>query len=144
MDTKDTKAAQGTDSGLKPNAASRIVIGCAMRVHSALGAGILESACRACLHYALVQAGLHVQQEVRLPIVFEGVQLETAYRVDFIVEKCLVLEIKCVERVLPVHRAQLLSYLRLSGHKLGLLLNFNVPHMRQGIHRVINGPESEL
>ena len=79
-----------------------------------------------------------------MPVVYEGVQLSTAYRVDFIVEKCVVIEIKCVERVLPVHRAQLLSYLRLSGHKLGLLLNFNVPYMRQGIHRVINGRESEL
>ena len=63
---------------------------------------------------------------------------------DFIVENCLIVEIKCVEKVLPVHRAQLLSYLRLTGHKVGLLLNFNVAHMRDGIHRVINGPESEL
>jgi GxxExxY protein len=129
---------------MQPNEASRIVIGAAIRVHTALGAGVLESACHACLLYEFTKAGLHFEHEVRLPVVYEGVQLTTAYRVDFIVEKCLVVEIKCVERVLPVHRAQLLSYLRLSGHKLGLLLNFNVPHMRQGIHRVINGPESEL
>ena len=129
---------------MSPNAASRIVIGAAMRVHTALGAGVLESACSACLAYELTKAGLHFEQEVRLPIVYEGVHLHTAYRVDFIIEDCLIVEVKCVERVLPVHRAQLLSYLRLSGHKLGLLLNFNVPHMRLGIHRVINGPESEL
>ena len=129
---------------MRPNAVSRIVIGAALRVHTALGAGVLESACSACLAYEFTKTGLHFEQEVRLPVVYEGVQLHTAYRVDFIVETCLVVEVKCVERILPVHRAQLLSYLRLSGHKLGLLLNFNVPHMKQGIHRVINGPESEL
>ena len=70
--------------------------------------------------------------------------MRKAYKVDFVVENCLVIEIKCVEKVLPVHKAQLLSYLRLSGYKLGLLLNFNVPHMRNGISRIINGPESDL
>jgi GxxExxY protein len=129
---------------MKPNEASQIVIGAAMRVHSALGAGVLESAYDACLLYELTKTGLHIEHQVTLPIVYENVQLATAYRVDFMVEHCLILELKCVERILPVHRAQLLSYLRLTGHKLGLLLNFNVPHMRQGIHRVINGPESEL
>jgi GxxExxY protein len=129
---------------MKPNPASHIVIGAAMRVHTALGAGVLESACAACLAYEFAKARLHFDQEVRLPVVYEGIQLNTAYRVDFIVEACLVVEVKCVERVLPVHRAQLLSYLRLSGHRLGLLLNFNVPHMKQGIHRVINGPENDL
>ena len=129
---------------MKPNEASQIVIGAAMRVHTALGAGILESAYDACLFHELTKAGLHFEHQVTLPIVYEGVQLATAYRVDYIVENCLVLELKCVERVLPVHRAQLLSYLRLSGHKLGLLLNFNVAHMRDGVHRVINGLENEL
>ena len=75
---------------------------------------------------------------------YQQVKLPTAYRVDFVVEKCLIVEVKCVETLLPVHVAQVLSYLRLSGLKLGLLLNFNVPHLRQGIQRVINGPESEL
>jgi GxxExxY protein len=129
---------------MKPNEASRIVIGAAMKVHTALGAGILESAYDACLFHELTRSGLHFEHQVTLPIVYEGVQLAIAYRVDFIVEDCLILELKCVERVLPVHRAQLLSYLRLSGHKLGLLLNFNVAHMRDGVHRVINGPESDL
>jgi hypothetical protein len=92
---------------MKPNEASHIVIGAAIKVHTALGAGILESA-------------------------------------YFIVENCLVVEIKCVEKLQPVHRAQVLTYLKLSGHKLGLLINFNIPHLRHGIHRVINGPESEL
>jgi GxxExxY protein len=120
---------------MTPNEPSHTVIGAATRVHSALGAGLLESACDACLFYELTKAGLHFEHQVHLPVVYEGVKLSTAYRVDFIVENCLVVELKCVEKVLPVHRAQLLSYLRLTGHKLGLLLNFNVPHMRQGIHR---------
>jgi GxxExxY protein len=77
-------------------------------------------------------------------VTHEGTKLFPAYKVDFIVERCLLVEIKSVTKVLPVHKAQLLSYLRLTGHTLGLLLNFNVPHMRDGIHRLINGPESEL
>jgi GxxExxY protein len=94
--------------------------------------------------YELTSAGLHVQHQVQLPIVYRDVQLGIGYRVDFIVENCLILELKCVEKVLPVHVAQVLSYLRLSGLKLALLINFNVPYLRQGIRRVINGPESEL
>ena len=128
MDTKDTK----DRTYKKPNEAAHAVIGCALRVHSALGAGVLESTVSACLLYELQSAGLHVEHQVHLPIVYHEVQLPAAYRVDFIVEKCLIIEIKCVEKLLPVHIAQLLSYLRLSGIKLGLLLNFNVPHLRQG------------
>jgi GxxExxY protein len=129
---------------MRPNPASRMVIGAAMEVHSALGPGILESAYDACLCYELTQAGLQFEHQVHLPIVYKGVRLRTAYRVDFIVENCLLVELKCVEKVLPVHFAQLLAYLKLTGITLGLLLNFNVPHMRQGIYRRINGPESEL
>jgi GxxExxY protein len=129
---------------MKPNETSQLVIGAAMKVHTVLGPGILESAYDACLFYELTKTGLHFEHQVTLPIVYERVQLATAYRVDFIVEDVLILELKCVERVQAVHRAQLLSYLRLSGRKLGLLLNFNVAHMRDGVHRVINGPENEL
>jgi len=129
---------------MRPNEASRLVIGAALKVHSALGAGVLESAYDACLYYELTQTGLQFEHEVHLPIVYQEVQLATAYRVDFIIEDCLIVEIKCVERVLPVHRAQLLSYLRLTGHPLGLLINFNVPHLRDAIHRVINAPEEDL
>src|SRR5262249_51802457 len=136
MDTKDTK-----DRPLKrPNAASRDIIGCALKVHAALGPGVLESTVAACLLYELTMARLHVQHQVQLPVIYNQVRLPTAYRVDFIVEKCVIVEVKCVEQLLPVHTAQILSYLRLSGLKLGLLINFNVPHLRQGIHRVINGP----
>ena len=129
---------------MRPNEASRLVIDAAMRVHSALGAGMLESTIDACLLYELAQGGLHVQHQVRLPVIYKQVHLSRAYRVDFIIENCLIVEIKCVEKVLPVHIAQILSYLKLSGLKLGLIINFNVPHLRQGIRRVINGPESEL
>jgi len=140
MDTEDTKGRKFR----RPNDTSSAVIECALRVHTALGAGVLESTVCACLLHELRSAGLHVEDQVHLPVVYEGVQLAAAYRVDFIVEKCLIVEVKCVERLLPVHLAQLLSYLRLSGLQLGLLLNFNVPHLRQGIRRVINGPESDL
>jgi len=129
---------------MRANDTSHAVIDCAMRVHGALGAGMLESTINSCLFYELTIAGLHVEHQVRLPLIYKQVQLPIAYRVDFIVENCLIVETKCVEKLLPVHVAQLLSYLKLSGHRLGLLINFNVPHLRQGIRRVINGPESEL
>jgi GxxExxY protein len=127
-----------------PNEASRIVIGAAMKVHTALGAGVLESAYDACLYYEFARAALHFEHQVALPIVYEGIQLSAAYRIDYIVENCLIVELKCVEKLLPVHLAQLMTYLRLSTKPLGVLLNFNVPHMRDGIRRVINAPESDL
>jgi GxxExxY protein len=127
-----------------PNEASHAVIRCAIEVHSCVGAGILESAVSTCFLYELTTAGLHVEHQVRLPLVDKEIELSNAYRVAFIVEKCLIVEVKCVEKLLPVHCAQVLSYLKMSRLKLGLLLNFNVPHMRQGIRRIINGPESEL
>jgi GxxExxY protein len=129
---------------VRPNETSYRVIGAAMRVHSALGAGLLESVYDKCLCNELTRIGLQFQHHVRLAVNHEGVTLWPAYTIDFIVENCLVLEIKSVEKVLAVHRAQLLSYLKLTGLPLGLLLNFKVPHMRDGIHRVINAPESDL
>ena len=129
---------------MRPNEVSALVIGAAIKVHGALGAGVLESACHACLYYEFTKSGLNFEHEVHLPVVYEGVELATAFRVDFIVEKCFIVEIKCVERVLQVHRAQLLSYLKLTGLPLGLLINFNVPYLRHGISRVINAPEETL
>lgn len=133
-----------TDALLRPNAAAKAVLDCAFEVHSALGAGMLESSVCACLLYEMTARGLHVQHQVRLPIVYKQIELPTADRVDFIVEKCLIVEVKCVEKLLPVHLAQVMSYLKMSKLKLGLLLNFNVPHFKAGIKRVINGPQSEL
>jgi GxxExxY protein len=140
MDAKDTKQR----TYLKPNAASQKVIECALKVHTAIGAGVLESTIHACLLYEFLAAELDVQHEVDLPIVYNRVRLPIGYRIDFIVEKCLIVEVKCVEKLLPVHLAQLISYLRLTKLPLGLLINFNVPHLRDGIRRVINAPESEL
>jgi GxxExxY protein len=125
------------------NEVSQRVIGCAMKIHNALGAGVLESAYHACICHEFAEDGLKFQHQARLPVVYNDVELAAAYRVDFIVENCLIVEIKCVEKLLPVHAAQLLSYLRLSGYKLGLLINFNVPHLRNGIKRVVNGLEDE-
>ena len=123
---------------------TRRIITAATKIHTALGAGLLESAYHACLEYEFNVCGLHYQHQLRQPVVYREVQLETAYRIDFLVENCVVVEIKAVEKLLPLHTAQLLSYLKLSGRKVGLLINFNVPHLRQGIRRVINGPASEL
>jgi GxxExxY protein len=105
---------------------------------------MLESAICACLFHEFTMAGLHVQHQVHLPVVYKGLQLPKAYRVDFIIDKCLIVEVKCVEKLLPIHKAQVLAYLKLTGLKLALLINFNVPHLRHGISRVINGSESEL
>ena len=105
---------------------------------------MLESTINACLLYELMTTSMHVQHQIRLPITYQGIHLQTAYRVDFIVENCLIVETKCVEKVLPVHVAQLMTYLKLTGLPLGLLINFNVPHLRHGIRRVVNAPESEL
>jgi len=129
---------------MRPNEVSYKVIGAAMTVHSALGAGLLESVYDRCLCFEFNRIGLQFQHQVRLSVNYEDLRLPAAYCVDFIVEKCVVVEIKCVEKLLPVHKAQLLSYLRLTRHTLGLLLNFKVPHLRDGIHRIINGPASEL
>ena len=143
MNTKDTKESPHRTL-LKPNAASYRVIGCALRVHTAKAPGSLERAIAECMHHEMKKSGLFVEDEVTIPLIYEDVRLPVGYRADFVVEKCLIVEIKCVKEVLPVHKAQVLNYLRQADLKLGLLLNFNVAHMRNGIHRVINGPESEL
>ena len=122
---------------LRPNAASHEVIAAAMKVHSALGAGMFESAIEACLSYEMRASGLHVRRQVRLPIVYRDVRLPTGYRVDYIVEECLLVEIKCVEKVLPIHEAQLITYLRLTKTHVGLLINFTVPLLKQGVKRMV-------
>ena len=127
-----------------PNEVSQIVIGCVLRVHTVLGAGLLESAYDPCVFYEFVKAGLRFEHQVSVPIIYEGIRIAPAFRVDYIVENCLILELKCVAKLQPVHLAQTLTYLKLTKIKLGLLINFHVPHLRNGIRRVINGPQSEL
>jgi GxxExxY protein len=128
---------------MRPNQITEAIIGAAMSVHSALGAGMLEKTIETCLFYEFSECGLHFESQVRLPVKYKNVRMPLAYRVDFIVENCVILEVKCVEKLLPVHHAQVLSYLKLGGFRLGLLINFNVPHLRQGIHRIINGSIEE-
>lgn len=109
-----------------------------MRVHSALGPGLLESAYEACLACELEEAGLRVRTQVALPVIYKTIRLDAGYRIDVLVEECVIVEVKTVIKIHPVHEAQLLTHLRLSGHRLGLLLNFYVPHMRDGIKRIVN------
>ena len=110
-----------------------------MKVHSAVGPGLLESAYELCLAHELTNQGLKVRNQVPVPIRYEDLTIENGYRVDLLVNDRVVVELKAIETILPVHRGQFLSYLRLGGFKLGYLLNFNVAHMRDGITRMANG-----
>ena len=114
------------------------IIKCAMSVHTSLGPGLLESAYEECLFYELSEEGLQVVKQKPLPLVYKEVKLECGYRVDLLVESKVVVEIKAVEAFNDIHLAQVLTYLKLSGCRIGLLLNFNVLHLRNGIKRVIN------
>ncbi|MCA1978480.1 MAG: GxxExxY protein [Thiobacillus sp.] len=120
------------------------IIGGAMRVHSALGPGLLESAYEVCLCHELSKTGLRVARQVALPIRYDGIELEAGYRLDLVVENSVVLELKSVEKILPVHIAQVVSYLNLGGYSVGYLLNFNVSHMRDGIRRLSNKRNNPL
>ncbi|HEV2551118.1 MAG TPA: GxxExxY protein [Stellaceae bacterium] len=115
------------------------LIGAALKVHSALGPGLLESAYETCLLYELEKQGIAGSRQVPIPIRYEALSIDNGYRVDLLINELVVVELKAVEAILPVHRSQLLSYLRLGGFKLGYLLNFNVAHMRDGIIRLVNG-----
>jgi GxxExxY protein len=106
------------------------VITSSMCVHTTLGPGLLESAYEVCLADELRLRGLHVQQQVRVPLIYKNRRLDVAYRLDLLVNDCVVVEIKCATKLLPIHDAHLLSYLKLSGHKVGLLINFHVPHLK--------------
>ena len=114
-----------------------------MRVHSVLGPGLLESAYQVCLEQELRKRGLVVEAQLGLPVVYEGEKLDLGYRIDLLVENLVVVEIKCVEAIHPVHEAQLLSYLRLSGKNVGLLINFYVARLKDGIKRMVDGRDWE-
>jgi GxxExxY protein len=121
------------------NEVSGAIVDGAIQVHSSLGPGLLESAYQTCLAYELRERGLTVRNQVALPIVYKTIEMPVGYRVDLIVEESVIVEVKTVASLLPIHEAQLLTYLRLSGRRLGLLLNFHVPRMRDGIRRLVNG-----
>jgi len=114
------------------------IIEFAIKVHRVLGPGMLESTYEACLVHELRKSGLQVRDQVKLPVVYDGIVLEEAYRLDLIVEELVIVEIKSVEKIHPVHEAQLLSYLKLSDKRIGLLINFNVTLLKEGIKRVAN------
>ena len=117
------------------------IIGAAMRVHSALGPGLLESVYETCLKHELAKAGLRVESQIWLPVLYDGIRMESGYKIDLLVEGVVVVELKVVEQLLAVHKAQVLSYLKLGNYPVGLLLNFNVVHLREGIKRLVNNPK---
>jgi GxxExxY protein len=123
---------------LSAQAVSHAVVTAAMKVHTELGPGLLESAYQACLQYELRQAGIRSEAQVGLPVVYRGAKLDLGYRIDLLVEDLVMVEIKSVEGICPVHHAQVISYLKLSGKSIGLLINFNVVHLKDGIKRFVN------
>ena len=120
------------------NKTTETIIGSAIAVHQELGPGLLESAYEACLVYELLQRGLSIQQQKALPVNYRGVKVDCGYRIDLLVGNNVIVELKAVERLEPIHEAQLLSYLKLSGYRVGLLINFNVKILKQGIKRLVN------
>jgi GxxExxY protein len=119
------------------NDISGAVVDAAMKIHSALGPGLLESAYAVCLKHELVKRGLRVASEVPLPVVYDGVKLEAGYRLDLVVEDTVVVELKAIEALAPIHQAQIISYLKLSGKPIGLLINFHSLHLKDGIKRFV-------
>ena len=114
------------------------VIGCAIKVHRTLGPGLLESTYEVCLVHELKKSGLKVERQVALPIIYDGIKLDAGYQLDVLVEDAVILELKSVENLMPIHEAQLLTYLKLANKKLGLLINFNVTMLKNGIKRKVN------
>jgi len=110
-----------------------------MKFHSALGPGLLENSYKVCLLHEVLKSGLRAAAEVELPLIYDGLKMEVGYKIDLLVEDTVIVELKAVETLLPVHQAQLLCYLKLSGKQTGLLINFNVVHLRDGIKRMVNG-----
>ena len=119
------------------NELSYKIIGCVNKVHSELGPGLLESTYEVCLEYELLKAGLDVDRQKPLPVIYDSIKLDAGYRIALLVNNQVILEIKSVDEIAPIHKAQLMTYLKLTGLKLGLLLNFNVLQMKTGIKRII-------
>ena len=121
------------------NEISKLVFDCALKVHQNLGPGLLESAYEECLFYELSKTGLKIEKQKPLPLIYEDVKLEVGYRIDIMIENKFIIEIKAVDALNDVHLAQVLTYLKLSNCKLGMLINFNVTLIKNGIRRIING-----
>ncbi len=120
------------------NDSSGAVVDAAIKVHTAVGPGLLEGAYEGCLVHELRKRGHLVVQQLALPVLYDGICIDLGYRIDVLVDGAVVVEVKSVGKLAPIHNAQLLSYLKLGGYKVGLLLNFNVPHLKDGIRRVVN------
>jgi len=120
------------------NEISGDVVDAAMKVHSALGPGLLESAYEGCLAYELRQRGHEVKAQVGLPVIYGDVRIDVGYRLDLLVDDAVIVELKSLDKLAPIHEAQLLTYLKLSGKKVGLLINFNVLHLKEGLKRMVN------
>ena len=123
---------------MNENEISKIIVTSAIELHKKLGPGLLESVYENSLAYDLREEGLIVDQQVPMPLIYKEIKFDVGYRMDIVVNKIVVIEIKSVENLAPVHYSQLLTYLKLSGMKLGLLINFNVPLLKEGIHRLVN------
>jgi GxxExxY protein len=136
LNREDAKNAKKKEMDIEE--VGRIIVDSAIKVHRALGPGLLESAYQACLAYELRLAGLKVKCEVPLPVQYGEIHIDAGYRIDMLVSDCIVIENKAVERILPIHAAQLLTYLRLSDRRLGFLLNWHVKLMKHGIKRFVN------
>lgn len=129
---------EGEEQGL--NEITEVILGAAITVHRNLAPGLLESTYEACLVYEFVERGMKVERQKSLPVDDRGLRIDCGYRIDLLVDDRVIVELKAVDRVLPIHEAQLLTYLRLSSRRVGLLLNFNVPLMKQGIKRLLHNP----
>ena len=139
LNAEDAKVCAEVAEIMHENEISKIIIGCAMRVHNKLGPGLLESAYEAALAYELSKAGLAFERQKPMPLIYEEIKLEVGYRLDLVVAGKVVVDPKSVEALAPIFTAQMLTYLKLSGCKLGLIINFNVEHLRDGIKRVVCG-----
>ena len=139
--TTQPQRAQSRTEELPVNAVTEAIIGAAMSVHTALGPGLLESAYEACVCHELLKAGYCVQRQVALPVIYDGLKIDAGYRIDLLVNDLVVVELKCIERIIGVHEAQILSYLKLSGKPVGLLINFHVRHLRDGVRRFVQGQD---
>jgi GxxExxY protein len=131
---KDAKALEPTP---RHNEVARLIVDAAFAAHSALGPGLLESVYEQCIAIELRRRDLKFELQVALPIVYQGTRIDAGFRMDMVIEHMVVLEIKAIEKTLPIHEAQLLTYLKLSGHRLGFLINFNVVRIRDGIRRLV-------
>ena len=127
------------DNNISENEIARVVYEAGYTVHKALGPGLLENAYEECLFYELSESGLFIEKQKPMPVIYKKVKLDVGYRLDLLVEKKFVIEIKAVEALNEIHLAQILTYLRLSHCKLGMLINFNTAHFKLGVKRVING-----